>query len=690
LAHIFISYARKDRNYVRSLVGDLRRRGFEVWYDDRIGSGDRWWQTIVQAIRNSAAFIVVMTPDSEKSKWVERELLLAEREGKPIFPLLRSGQEFSLLIDTQYVDVSNDQLPPEEFHDRLGRIAPFKSKTRAEKKVSPPPSTRAAAAPKPEAETSKRWSNISPTSSDVHGESQGAINKFELLEILEQHILIEEIERLVFALSEEFDHSDFKRPWNSSGLTQSQQLIRIIRIVESFGPGSIEKLCVVVKSIRPGDRLLHNKLDAIMYSQTGSLPIGTETVDRVAEPDKLATMKRRLSFLQEQKAKFGYSSDPSILMEIEDLEKEIKSLEAQLENFEPVVITWLHLSDLHLTCKDNYIPEAKNQERILSALWDDIENHKQSGINFDYIFFCGDLAYSGSSFEYRRAKNIFLKALLEKTGLDKSRLFIVPGNHDVDWQKITPGVAGGTLAYLRQGKDYLTRLLIDKRLTGERSRNFSKLKYFQNFVNDNANGKSNVNHNKLFFSEILSKNKNKIGIVGLNSAWMCGLHKDADGKVDDQGKLLIGEPQIDEAIKGFDTKGEILLKIGVMHHPPEWLHPMEKDAMTKRLISEFDILLHGHYHEPGLSALQAIGSSTLLIPAGALYQGRNRHNSYNFVQLDFEKGEGSVMFRKYVDSGPEGKPVWQKDIETTGEDYDGTIPLEIVQDERGLQIKIKN
>jgi hypothetical protein len=47
------------------------------WDSEFGGFGDRWWQTIVQAIRASAAFVIVMAPDSEVSEWVEREILLA-------------------------------------------------------------------------------------------------------------------------------------------------------------------------------------------------------------------------------------------------------------------------------------------------------------------------------------------------------------------------------------------------------------------------------------------------------------------------------------------------------------------------------------------------------------------------------------------------------------------------------------
>jgi hypothetical protein len=47
--------------------------------------------------------------------------MLAQRLEKPIFPLLLRGEEFSLLIDTQYVDVLDGRMPPQDFYDRLSQ-----------------------------------------------------------------------------------------------------------------------------------------------------------------------------------------------------------------------------------------------------------------------------------------------------------------------------------------------------------------------------------------------------------------------------------------------------------------------------------------------------------------------------------------------------------------------------------------
>lgn len=137
--HVFVSYSRQDQKYTRKLVDDLRQRGFEVWIDDRVDFGDQWWRTIVQAIRSCRSLVVVMTPDSEESEWVEREVQLALREGKPIFPVLLRGREFPLLITTQFADVTGGRMPPQDFYDRLTQLLPVQQgQQRGEKMISNP------------------------------------------------------------------------------------------------------------------------------------------------------------------------------------------------------------------------------------------------------------------------------------------------------------------------------------------------------------------------------------------------------------------------------------------------------------------------------------------------------------------------------------------------------------------------
>src|SRR5215207_3520831 len=102
MADIFISYSRKDQAYAQKLAEDMRARGFSVWIDDRIEHGNHWFDEIEQAITDARAIAVIMTPEADKSEWVRKEILLAKRDGKAIFPLLLEGREFGMLIDIQF------------------------------------------------------------------------------------------------------------------------------------------------------------------------------------------------------------------------------------------------------------------------------------------------------------------------------------------------------------------------------------------------------------------------------------------------------------------------------------------------------------------------------------------------------------------------------------------------------------
>ena len=122
MAHIFISYSHEDSDYATILANALDQAGFAVWLDERIEYGARWFNSITQAIRNSAAVVVIMTPAAEQSEWVEKEILLAQKYDKPLFPLLLEGREFDVLITTQYVDVTDGNLPTQKFYNRLARV----------------------------------------------------------------------------------------------------------------------------------------------------------------------------------------------------------------------------------------------------------------------------------------------------------------------------------------------------------------------------------------------------------------------------------------------------------------------------------------------------------------------------------------------------------------------------------------
>ena len=75
---VFISYSRIDMDFVKTLAEDLENQGFDIWYDlTDIDAGDRWAQEIQEGISESEIFAIVVSPNSLKSEWVEKEFLYA-------------------------------------------------------------------------------------------------------------------------------------------------------------------------------------------------------------------------------------------------------------------------------------------------------------------------------------------------------------------------------------------------------------------------------------------------------------------------------------------------------------------------------------------------------------------------------------------------------------------------------------
>ena len=106
-SQIFISYARSDSGFVDRLEADLRARGQTTWVDRmRLEGGDDWAQRIGHEIAQSGSMIVVLSPDAVASKWVRREITLADTRNIPIFPvLLKPVSQVPLQIaERQYID----------------------------------------------------------------------------------------------------------------------------------------------------------------------------------------------------------------------------------------------------------------------------------------------------------------------------------------------------------------------------------------------------------------------------------------------------------------------------------------------------------------------------------------------------------------------------------------------------------
>ena len=106
MTQIFLSYSRKDLDFVEQLASDLKESGLDVWYDlSGLDGGSRWRNSIEKAIRESQYVVIVLSPDSVSSEWVEREYLFASNLGRKIVPVLLRPCELPLYyLNIHYID----------------------------------------------------------------------------------------------------------------------------------------------------------------------------------------------------------------------------------------------------------------------------------------------------------------------------------------------------------------------------------------------------------------------------------------------------------------------------------------------------------------------------------------------------------------------------------------------------------
>ena len=87
---VFVSYSRRDAEFVQRLAESVSSRGKELWLDtDGIADAEVFPQAIREAIEQSDAFLFVITPAAVESAYCENEVEYARELQKRIVPVLR-------------------------------------------------------------------------------------------------------------------------------------------------------------------------------------------------------------------------------------------------------------------------------------------------------------------------------------------------------------------------------------------------------------------------------------------------------------------------------------------------------------------------------------------------------------------------------------------------------------------------
>jgi len=90
MTDVFISYSRKDKEFVKTLHQALTESQYNTWVDwEDIPLTADWWEEIKAGIESANTFLFVISPDSISSKVCAQEIEHAVANNKRLLPIVR-------------------------------------------------------------------------------------------------------------------------------------------------------------------------------------------------------------------------------------------------------------------------------------------------------------------------------------------------------------------------------------------------------------------------------------------------------------------------------------------------------------------------------------------------------------------------------------------------------------------------
>lgn len=272
----------------------------------------------------------------------------------------------------------------------------------------------------------------------------------------------------------------------------------------------------------------------------------------------------------------------------------------------------LHISDFH------YLSKAKAEfSRVVEKMADSLKTQDK----IDAIVFSGDLIHKEASASlFNEAATYLFAPIFEATGLDKKRLLLCPGNHDLSLKEELPIVSDSlngknTAKSLDEFCD--TSQQLDLSLTRFSEYNTFVLDYFGNAVNTEP----------LYDWFVREINGKRIGFVAFNSAWRCVKSES------DRGNLLYPVRYVHEA---FDKVKSCDLVLCNMHHNiSDFKFFIEKD-IEDIICDRCHLLFTGHYHNGKMSALLS-PNGMLHSTAYATFNRYDTGSEYGYLIIDIDE-----------------------------------------------------
>ncbi|KWN65889.1 metallophosphoesterase [Burkholderia stagnalis] len=259
---------------------------------------------------------------------------------------------------------------------------------------------------------------------------------------------------------------------------------------------------------------------------------------------------------------------------------------------------FVHLSDIHFGQEKNGGDVAVNNDAKRRLIDDARAEVAKLEAKASGVIVTGDIAYSGKEREYRTAAE-WLAELTDAIGCERVNVQMVPGNHDIDRDKISVPT-DCVLASIREKGDAILDPLLDTADGCEFL--YSRFEAYRDFALD-YECELDLNGQMSSGGRLELAKGRSIKFVRLNSALICS-------RRDDEGRLILGKRQ--QVLP--EEEGEEIIVL--MHHPLNWFQ--DSDRARSYLRNRARVLISGHEHFPKLQidSVEA-DRDLLLLAAGA-------------------------------------------------------------------------
>lgn len=270
----------------------------------------------------------------------------------------------------------------------------------------------------------------------------------------------------------------------------------------------------------------------------------------------------------------------------------------------------LNVSDIHFRAPYCLMPDTDPDQPYRSRMFQDLREQVRVHGDVGAILIAGDVAFKGDPAEYKVAES-WIHELVDATNCHLERVFVIPGNHDVDRRVIGASLAtrNAQNAIIRsapRNRENELRAQFEDAETGRALlKPLEAYNEFARVFNCQIYGPD-----RLYWKQDLDLDGGvKLRLHGLTSVVISG----PEGQDDAPGKLYLSPLQT-----GFNPVADVV-NLAVCHHPPDWF--LDSDDVDEKVCNRCVVHLFGHRHRQRTTLTQ----NYVRINSGAINPDRREH-----------------------------------------------------------------